>query len=81
MASRIIGVIVGNESANVAVTWPHCSATSSGSVWAKIVFTAAVTAGACEEATAACRLRIKCTRHRCHEAPTNCCATAAFTPA
>lgn len=47
LASRIMAVTLGNDSAKVAVIWSHCSATSSGSVWAKIVVTAAVTAGAC----------------------------------
>ncbi|COX17440.1 Uncharacterised protein [Mycobacterium tuberculosis] len=50
-------------------------------MWAKIVLTATVTAGACLAATAVYRFRMKCTRQRCHDAPLNCCATAAFSPA
>src|SRR5262245_22286046 len=77
LASLIMAATFGNDAASVSATLSHWAATSSGSVWAKIVLTAAVTAGACLAETAVCRLRMKCTRHRCHEELVNFCATAA----
>jgi len=80
-ASFIIAATFGKLPARVSATRSHCAATSAGSVCAKMVLTAAVTAGACLAATAVCRLRMKCTRHRCHVELVNCCATADFNPA
>ncbi|AKS33830.1 hypothetical protein AFA91_20255 [Mycolicibacterium goodii] len=80
-ASPIIVATFGKLAAKVSVTRSHWADTSAGSVWAKMVLTAAVTAGACLADTAVCRFRIKCTRHRCHEEFVNCCATADFNPA
>ena len=50
-------------------------------MWAKTVLIAAITGGTCFADTAEPTLRMKCTRHRCHDAPVNCWATAAFNPA
>jgi hypothetical protein len=80
LASPIMVATFGKLAARVSATRSHWAATLTGSVWAKIVLTAAVTAGACLAATAVCRLRMKCTRHRCQDEFVNCCATAAFKP-
>src|SRR5690606_14618529 len=47
LASSIIAATFGKLPERVSATWSHWAATSAGSVWAKIVLTAAVTAGAC----------------------------------
>ena len=47
-----------------------CSATASRSGWAKIVQMAAATISAEPLGTRASTLRMKCTRQRCHPAPT-----------
>src|SRR5829696_2875017 len=62
LASASMVATFGNDPAKVSATRSHWAATSTGSVWAKIVLTAAVTAGACLADTAVCRLRMKCTR-------------------
>ena len=59
LASPIIAATLGKLPARVSATRSHWAATSTGSVWAKIVLTAAVTAGACLAETAVCRLRMK----------------------
>src|SRR6185437_14432834 len=55
LAWLIMSATFGKLPANVSATRSHWAATSVGSVWAKIVLTAAVTAGACLAATAVCR--------------------------
>ena len=49
-SATIAATLVNDDDSRVSATRPHCTATSVGSVWAKIVLTAAVTTDACSVA-------------------------------